>query len=58
MTERATVYRLALETCLGARTIDRVLRGEHVRPATRRAVEIAARKLNITLPAQTAQVTA
>lgn len=50
MNERATVYRLALETCLGARTVGRVLRGENVRPATRKAVETAARKLRIKLP--------
>lgn len=54
MNERATVYRLALETCLGARTVGRVLAGERVRPATRKAVEVAARKLRIKLPSTAA----
>ena len=50
MQDRSTVYRLALETSLGARTIGKVLAGEHVRPATLRAVQLAARKLHIALP--------
>lgn len=51
MTSRDTTYRLAAETGLDARTVDRVLRGCSARRSTVRAVESAARKLRITLPA-------
>lgn len=50
MTERSNIHRIAAETFHDARTIGRVLRGEHVRPATRKAIEAAARKLHIALP--------
>lgn len=50
MTDRAIIYRLAAESLFDARTVGRVVRGERVRPATRRAVETAARKLRIALP--------
>ena len=48
---RDRVLRLAIETKLGPRTVARVLGGASVRSSTRHAVEVAARRLNITLPA-------
>ena len=48
---RDRVLRLAIETKLHERTVARVLDGASVRPSTRHAVEVAARRLNITLPA-------
>jgi len=48
---REVVYRLAADTALGPRTVARVLSGASVRASTRRAVEEAARRLRIELPA-------
>lgn len=54
-TNRQTVYRLAGEADVEARTADRWLRGERVHAATRRVLEDAARRLNIALPAETSR---
>ena len=51
-----TRHRLAAETGLDVRTIDRVLRGKGARRSTARAVEVAARKLRIALPSSTGAV--
>ena len=51
-TDRATVYRLAAETLFDARTINKVLRGEKVKPGIRLAVEKAAKKLKVEIPSK------
>lgn len=47
---RDRVLRLAIETKLHERTVARVLGGASVRPSTRHAVEVAAKRLHIALP--------
>ena len=54
MIEREIIYRIAVRTLLDVRTIERVIRGEHVRPSTRTAVLAAARALRIKLPSSPA----
>jgi hypothetical protein len=50
MSDREKVYRIAAATGLDARTIGRVLRGEHVREASRKAVMGALKRLRLPLP--------
>ncbi len=43
-------HRIAAETALDARTVQRYLDGAPVRAATERMIAVAARKLRLTLP--------
>ena len=49
-TVRSAVYRLAAATNLDARTVKRVLDGEHVQFASYSIVRAAARRLRIEIP--------
>jgi hypothetical protein len=50
MSERRTILKLAAGADVDPRTAARFLRGEHVHPATRKALEASAKVLGLPIP--------